>query len=181
MKKLLYIATLSVAIFAINACKSDTKATVDLTTTISNLEDSIFTKEGGIKPLQQENGRKLTTAYEEYAASGVADTVAIEALNKAAAIAKNVTGSYAKSIQLLKQIYTDYPESPRAADAEFLEAYTYANDLQDYDTAQKLYMAFTKKHPNHPMFSTTVLELKNLGKTPEMMIEEFKKMNKEVK
>jgi TolA-binding protein len=92
-----------------------------------------------------------------------------------------VTGSYAKSIQLLKQIYTDYPESPRAADAEFLEAYTYANDLQDYDTAQKLYMAFTKKHPNHPMFSTTVLELKNLGKTPEMMIEEFKKMNKEVK
>jgi TolA-binding protein len=181
MKKLLYIATLSVAIFVINACKSDTKATVDLKTAIENLEDSIFTKEGGIKPLQEDNGRKLTAAYEEYAASGVADTVAIEALNKAAAIAKNVNQGYAKSIQLLKQIYTNYPESPRAADAEFLEAYTYSNDLQDYDTAQKLYTAFIQKYPKHQMYKSAVLELKNLGKTPEMMIEEFKKMKKEEK
>lgn len=175
MKKLLYISTLFVAICTINACKSDTKATTDLKTTITALEDSIFTKEGGIKPLQEENGRKLTAAYEEYAVSGIPDSVAVEVLNKAAAIAKNVNGSYAKSIQLLKQIYTNYPESPRAADAEFMEAYTYANDLQDYDTAKKLYDAFMQKHPKHPMYETAILEVKNLGKTPEMMIEEFKK------
>jgi hypothetical protein len=181
MKKLLYISTLFVAIFAINACKSDTKATTDLKTTIAALEDSIFTKEGGIKPLQEENGRKLVVAYEEYALSGVADTVAIEALYKASAIAKNVNGSYAKSVQLLHQIYTNYPESPRAADAEFMEAYTYANDLQDDDTAKKLYDAFIQKHPNHQMYETAILEIKNLGKTPEMMVEEFKKNAKDNK
>jgi TolA-binding protein len=173
MKKLLYISTLFIAILAINACNSENKATTDLKASITALEDSIFTKDGGINPLQEENGRKLTSAYEEYAASGVPDSVAIEVLNKAAAIAKSVNGSYAKSVQLLNQIYTNYPKSPRAADAEFMEAYTYANDLQDYDTAQKLYNAFIQKHPKHPMFQTAILELKNLGKTPEMIIEEF--------
>jgi tetratricopeptide (TPR) repeat protein len=177
MKKLLYISTLFVAVFAINACKSDNKATTDLKTTIAALEDSIFTKEGGIKPLQEENGRKLTTAYEEYAVSGIPDSIAVEVLNKAAAIAKNVNGSYAKSIQLLQQIYTNYPESPRAADAEFMEAYTY-NELQDYDTAQKLYNTFIQKHPKHPMYQTAILELQNLGKTNEMVLEEIIKMNK---
>ncbi len=174
MKYNYLIISFSILIIGLNACKSDVK-TSNNALSIESLEDSVFTDDGGIRPMQEENAHKLTAAYEAYAASGVADSVAVEALFKAAAVAKNTTSSYAKSIQILNQIYTKYPTSPRAASAEFIEAYTYANDLQDSEKGKQLYEAFLKKYPTHPMAATAQLELQNIGKTAEEMVESFQK------
>ncbi|MFT5834337.1 MAG: tetratricopeptide (TPR) repeat protein [Cognaticolwellia sp.] len=167
----------AIAIISLNSCKSDITTASDENLSIEALEDSIFTKEGGIKPAQDTNGKKLIAAYEALAASDVPDSVAVEMLFKAAAIAKNVNRDFTKSVEVLNKLYKDFPKSPRAGDAQFMEAYTYANDMQDYDKAKKLYDTFLAQYPDHAMFKTGVLEVRNLGKTPEMMIEEFKKRN----
>lgn len=173
-----YIYSLLVlAFFMLNACKSDKTPEISLSQSIESLEDSIFTENGGIVPNQEENARKLTTVYEEYAASGVPDSVAVASLFKAAGLAENANKSYAKAVQILHEIYTKYPNSPRAADAEFYEAFMYGNVLKDYDKAKELYEAFLAKYPDSEMATSIKAELASFGKTPEQQLEEIMKKN----
>ncbi len=175
MKKLLYILIVIITVVGINAC-TDTPSQANLETQILSLEDSVFTNNMEVKPAQEDNVVILSKKYQEYASTeGTPDSSAVDALFKAVALAKNVNRSYAKAIQLLNKIYTDYPESPRASTALFYEGFTYANDLQDFDKAKKVYDEFLKKYPTDPMAASVMAEIENLGKTPDQIIEEFQK------
>lgn len=175
MKRTLQVFALLITIISINAC-TDKPSQASLEEQISNLEDSVFTENMEVKPFQAENVVTLSEKYQAYAATeGTPDSSAVDALFKAVALAKNVNKSYAKAIQLLNKIHTDYPKSPRASTALFYEGFTYANELQDYDKAKKIYDKFLAKYPNDPMATSVMAEIENLGKTPDQIIEEFKK------
>jgi len=178
MKKVLYIFVVLITVISINACKEN-PSEASLKEQILALEDSVFTDNMEVKQFQDENVVILSEKYQAYAETeGTPDSSAVDALFKAVALAKNVNRSYAKAIQLLNKIHTDYPESPRASTALFYEGFTYANDLQDYDKAKKVYDKFLKKYPNDPMAASVMAEIQNLGKTPDQIIEEFQKKNK---
>lgn len=175
MKKIIYIVAVLITLISINAC-TDQLSQASLETQISELEDSVFTENMEVRPFQDENVVILSKKYQMYAATeGTPDSSAVDALFKAVALAKNVNKSYAKAIKLLNKIHTEYPESSRASTALFYEGFTYANDLQDYDKAKKVYDQFLAKYPNDPMAVSVMAEIENLGKTPDQIIEEFQK------
>lgn len=173
MSKYIYLL-FAIAVIALNACKSEEKK-VDLATEIAMLEDSVFTENReGFRPMQDDNARLLTEKYEAFANTEVGEEKAIDALFKAVSIAQNISRSYAKSAQLLKRIYTNYPESKGAVRAKFDEAYLYANGINNYDKAKELYEAFIRTHPDSEYAVIAEQELQVLGKSLDDILKEAK-------
>ncbi len=93
-------------------------------------------------------------------------------LHKAGEIARSMR-AFPKAIDLYKWIYEKYPDSPKAAQALFMSAFTHDNELKQKDKAKNLYEEFLKKYPNDDFADDTQFLLKNLGKTNEEIIEGF--------
>jgi len=81
---------------------------------------------------------------------------------------------FPKAVNLYDRIYTQYPNYEKAAQALFLKAFTYDNDLNDKGTARALYEEFLKKYPNDDFADDTQFLLNNLGKNDEEIIKGFK-------
>ena len=80
-----------------------------------------------------------------------------------------------KAIELYDWIIATYPAHPRAATSLFLKAFTYDNDLKDFDKAGAYYKDYLAKYPNDEFSESAKFLLDNLGKSEE----ELKKMLEE--
>lgn len=100
------------------------------------------------------------------------DTQSITILNKAAENAY-YTQQYQKSLYLYEWLETAYPDDDRAAQALFMRAFMYDNDLKQYDLAKPLYELFLQKYPKDDFADDAEVLLKNLGKSPEELIQEL--------
>ncbi|MBL0005921.1 MAG: hypothetical protein IPP25_01720 [Saprospiraceae bacterium] len=80
-----------------------------------------------------------------------------------------------KAIELYDWIIATYPAHPRAATSLFLKAFTYDNDLKDFDKAGVYYKDYLAKYPNDEFSESAKFLLDNLGKSEE----ELKKMLEE--
>ena len=74
-------------------------------------------------------------------------------------------------------ILEKYPTNINAPSALFLTAFIYDDQLADYVNAEKYYKLFLEKYPDNDFTDDAEISLKNLGKTPEELIEEFEKIN----
>ena len=101
-----------------------------------------------------------------------ADPQSPEMLYKAGQIANSIRASE-KSIALNRRLYERYPDHPRASRALFLMAFTYDNELKDFDTAGKLYQEFLDKYPEDDFAQSARFQLDNLGKSANEIIEGF--------
>ena len=110
---------------------------------------------------------------ELYALVQPKDSQSPEYLHKAGETARAVR-AFPKAVNLYDRIYTQYPNYEKAAQALFLKAFTYDNDLNDKGTARALYEEFLKKYPNDDFADDTQFLLKNLGKNDEEIIKGFK-------
>ena len=81
----------------------------------------------------------------------------------------------ALSISYYNKIISDYPDFDKVPYCMFLKGFVYDEQLKDYDNARKAYEAFIEKYPNHDMTEAARFSIRNLGKSPEDLIEEFKK------
>lgn len=95
-------------------------------------------------------------------------------LFKGADVARGI-GNYGKGIQLWGMVWRNYPDFERAPDALFLQGFTFENNLFDYKNAKDYYINFLSKHEEHPLAEQVKLALRNLGKSPSELIEEFEK------
>lgn len=103
----------------------------------------------------------------------------VELLLKAAGVAKTI-GNSTKSLELYTAVAEKLPQHPKAPMALFMEGFILENDRGDTASARVKYQDFLKKYPNDPNFADDAQNaLKYLGKSPEEMIQEFEKMNKE--
>ena len=86
-------------------------------------------------------------------------------------------GRYDESVQRLEKIYTDYSQSPQANKALFLEGFLYANVTNQLDKAREKYELYLSKYASvdSKMTNDVQMELHNLGKTPEEILEEIQK------
>lgn len=89
-----------------------------------------------------------------------------EHLHRAAETARTLR-DIPRAITLYDWIITVYPESPRGATSLFLKAFTYDNDLKDFDKAGKYYNEFLTKYPNNDFTESAKFLLQNLGKSEE--------------
>ena len=55
--------------------------------------------------------------------------------------------------------------------------FVYANDLGNADKAKQTYEDFLKRYPKDELAESARAELKNLGKTPEQILEEMNRKN----
>jgi tetratricopeptide (TPR) repeat protein len=107
---------------------------------------------------------------------------AAEYLHRAAETARTLR-DIPKAITLYDWIIDQYPNHPRGATALFLKAFTFDNDLKDYENARKYYDEFLAKHPNNEFAESAKFLLDNLGKSDEelrQIIEQKQKENQDV-
>ncbi len=109
---------------------------------------------------------------ELYALLKPSDPQSPEYLHKAGETARAVR-AFPKAVEVYDRIYTKYPNFDKAAQALFLKAFTYDNDLGDKATAKNLYEEFLKKFPNDDFADDTQFLLNNLGKNDEEIIKGF--------
>jgi len=105
------------------------------------------------------------------------DTLAAEYIFNAADLYQGI-GDYKKAIEMWYLVYKGYAkEHPKAPHAMFQCAFTYDGVLGRKDLAKTLYTKFLKTYPDHELVKDATALLKNLDKSPEDLIKEFKKKN----
>jgi len=98
-------------------------------------------------------------------------------LHKAGETARAIR-AFPQAIMIYDRIYAKYPNFEKAPQALFLKAFTYDNDLKEFDKARALYKEFLKKFPNDDFADDTEFLLSNLGKNDEDIIQGFNKKEK---
>lgn len=134
---------------------------------------------------QMETGLKHQdiTAYAKEAnlyISIYGDSLAAEHLFNAADLYRGV-GDYEKALETWYIVYKSYDHDghPKAPHAMFQCGFTYDNVLGKKDLAKTLYNMFLKRYPDHALAKDAKLLLANLDKSPEDLIKEFQKKNKQ--
>jgi outer membrane protein assembly factor BamD (BamD/ComL family) len=173
------ILTLVATIFLFSCSNSEDKSQQDngavSISKIENLESELFNSE--VVNLNTKKALKLGKLYVEYASAYPNDTVAPEFLYKAADISMNV-GRPQLTIVLFEKIIENYPNYKNIPTIMFLMGYVYENELNDYEKAGNYYIEFLDKYPDSDFADDATISLKNLGKSPEEMIEEFENNTK---
>jgi len=145
-----------------------------LNDSIASLEKEIF--DPAKDKLDRTKAIELIALYQKAAELDPKSEAAPEYLFKAADISINVQNPN-KTIMIYDEILLDYPDYKKAPTVLFLKAFVYDDQLQDYVSAKKYYELFLEKYPNNEFTDDAEISLKNLGKTPEELIEEFQKNN----
>ena len=116
----------------------------------------------------------MVNLYVKYADTYPEDPKSPEYLFKAADISMNLNRP-TKTILLYDKIMYQYPDYDKTPTALFLKAFVYEDQLQDFENAKLNYELFIEKYPDSEFADDAKMSVKNLGKTPEQLIEEFEK------
>ncbi|HNS16448.1 MAG TPA: tetratricopeptide repeat protein [Bacteroidales bacterium] len=137
---------------------------------ITALENEIFSDQE--QSVNMEKTAQLVDAYVAFADSYPSDTEAPEHLFNAGNVAMNLLDPE-KAITLFDRIMKSYPEFEKIPHCLFLKAFIYENQLNQLGSAEMLYREFLQKYPDHEFTDDAEMSLKNLGKTPEELLEQF--------
>ncbi len=127
-------------------------------------------KETGRLDLKQAN--KFITTSEIFAMMLPKEGKTPSFLQKAGEVARSIK-AYPKSIEIYDWIMKSHPAAPEAAQALFMKAFTYDNELKDKAKAKALYQEFLKKHPKDGFADDTQFLLDNIDKSNEDIIKGF--------
>ncbi len=143
---------------------------------INDLEEELFGEMTTTPDI--EKAKQLLKMYIIYADQNQNDSLAPEFLFKASDISMNISDAKA-TIALFNRIMRNYPDYKNIPTIMFLKGFVYEDQLNDYANARKYYLEFLEKYPNSDFADDAVVSLNNLGKSPEELIKEFEKNNKE--
>lgn len=101
-----------------------------------------------------------------------------EYLHRAAETARTLR-DIPKAITLYDWIIERYPNHPRGATSLFLKAFTFDNDLKDFENARKYYEEFLTKYPNNEFAESAQFLLDNLGKSEKELQQILEQKSKE--
>ncbi|MDD2323707.1 MAG: tetratricopeptide repeat protein [Bacteroidia bacterium] len=167
MKRVLFISL--VIAFAMMACTSEKQQEQK---GIHQMEESLFGAENGF--LVPGKAGDMIDAYLAYADRYPDDTLSPEYLFRAADIAMNM-GNSALALNLLSRIQKEFPHYQKVAHCLFLQGFIWENSIGNMEKAREIYTRFLALYPADDFADDVALSLKNLGKTPEELIEMFGK------
>jgi len=171
MKKLIALALFSIAL-----CSCNTDKTPELHKHLADLSTAM----GGAAVTDRAKAEDFIKTSEELAAlvQKKNPDQYVDLLLKAAGVAKTIELPD-KAIALYASILANAPQHPKAATAQFMTGFIYANDLNELGKAKAAYEAFLQKHPNDELAESAKMELENLGKSPEELIKKFEAQQQE--
>ena len=137
---------------------------------ITELEKRLFSPEA--VSFDKTKADSLIEMYDLFVQKFPKDTLSPGYLFRAANVAMNMENS-GKSLALFDQYIQQYPDQPKTPMCLFFKAFIYENQTRDLDKARETYLLFIEKYPAHEFAEQSQLALKNLGKTPEMLVKEF--------
>ncbi len=152
---------------------------VGLTSCHNSKEELVKTIIGKEKKLWADNlitgnedslAKTLITDYKEFASSNVKDTLAPEMLYRAAQMSIQV-GKKQEAVALYEQVYNSYPNSSRAPQSLFGEAFLYETEMAEIPKAVQLYNQFIQKYPNDELVGSAKKTLEYIGQSPQEMLE----------
>jgi len=111
---------------------------------------------------------------EMYALMKPEEATSPDYLHKAGETARAIR-AFPRAIAIYDRIYANYPNFEKAPQALFLKAFTYDNDLKNFEKAKLYYTEFLAKYPNDDFADDTEFLLGNLGKNDEEIIQSFNK------
>ncbi len=82
-------------------------------------------------------------------------------------------GLYRQAAGMYSKVAQQYSMTKPARLALFMQAFTLDNELKDYDSARVCYERFLEKYPNDDFADDAQVLLRNLGRSPEEMIQEL--------
>lgn len=141
--------------------------TVPIDTFIQRIGESIFSDT--TRAINENAAREYVDACEAYALVYHGTDAAAEYLHKASQTAASLR-SNAKALALYDWLLRAYPNHERAAQALFLKAFAYDNNLHDIENARKLYTEFIQKYPNDKLAGDAQFLLENLGKSDDELL-----------
>ncbi len=92
-------------------------------------------------------------------------------LFKAGNMARRIPGFAQKAVALYDWLLQKQPDHPKAGHVMFLKAYTYDNELNKKDIAEKLYNEFIEKHPDNTYADDAKFLVEHIGKTDQELFE----------
>ncbi|MDR3609401.1 MAG: tetratricopeptide repeat protein [Ignavibacteriaceae bacterium] len=160
MKNILFLLTLTVLIFGCNSKKAEE---------YMKLAKSC---------IEQHKIPETIKAYEMLVKEFPKDSLAPEALYQLGTIYQNKMvpnmkekDSFEKAVQIYKSVFEKYPDSKRAQISLFMAGFIQANELRNYQEATATYNLFLQKYPKSDMSAAANDEVKNMGLTPEQILE----------
>jgi len=115
---------------------------------------------------------RLLDAYENFADRHTNHAKSPEFLLKAADFYRYM-GKPLRSIVMYDMIYTNFPNFEKRPFALFLQGFIFENEVHNIDAAREKYHQFLKQYPDHKIADDVRTSLRNLGKTPEQLVQEF--------
>lgn len=173
MRRLQLFVIALIAVFAITACDSGKESMQE---EIEALENSLFNDPQA--EMNQDSARLLIEHYVQYADNYPEDSLAINYLFKAARVDIALNDVQA-GLKRLNRIEAQYPESHHMPKILLLRGIIYEDELKDYNKAGKEYQRLVDEYPENEFADDARLILKNLGKSPEELIEEFERKQAE--
>ncbi len=169
MKTVKFFTLLILSAIILGSCGNQ-KEIKKLTATIDELEALVISDTASLADLTK--AQELIQAYENYANALPTDSLAPEYLYRGAEIAMNLQMA-GRAIEYYQRILINYPDYPKASYCVFLQAFVYENQMEQYDTAEKLYREFIQKYPNHPLADDAQVSIDNMGKSLEELIQSW--------
>ena len=92
-------------------------------------------------------------------------------------------GKDKEAVEALEKLVKEFPEDENRSTAVFMLGFIYANNLKEYDKAEKYYKMMLEEYPDHEFTDDAKFELDNLGKDIDSLLFERikKKESKEKK
>lgn len=76
-----------------------------------------------------------------------------------------------KAVEFYRELYNNFPNSVDAPKALFMSGFILANNLNKLDEAKITYQTFLDKYSQNELAAQVKMELENLGKTPEEILQ----------
>ena len=157
----------------IQAIKNKTISdTLSLTDYIDKVGSNMYNEE--THRLDTKIASNFIEICEMYALMKPEDAKSPDYLHKAGETARAIR-AFPRAIAIYDRIYANYPDFEKAPQALFLKAFTYDNDLKNFEKAKLYYTEFLAKYPNDDFADDTEFLLGNLGKNDEEIIQSFNK------
>lgn len=173
MNRLTIVLVNSLLLCLLFGCGSDAAKTTDPAAQRQELMrsfENIADQETGL--LNEEAAQKFVDEAIAFSEAFPDDTLAALPLYRSAEVSRSI-GDPKRAIKTYQQVTERYPTFYKTAEASFMLAFSYDEDMNDLDRAKAAYESFLAKYPDHTFADDAAMLLANLGKSDEEILREL--------
>ncbi len=173
LKKTTVLILVSIIAFS---CSNTTKSAKEKAiSSITKLEQQCFND--STNTYNNKIALKTIIEYQKFIEKYPKDSLSAKYLYMSGQLSKSIN-LYGESIHKFKSLIKKYPNFKKAANAKFLIAMIYENDIKDTTKAKLAYKDFINQYPQSDLVDDAKLSIKYMSLTPEELIKLFEEKNK---